>query len=167
VAAIALLLSWAFGSQLFPAGRELIGKPAPSFSLPVLANGEPGARMSLSELGGVVVVVDFWATWCEPCLVQAPILERVAQAHPDDVVVLGVSVDEDPELARRFVRQKRLTYPIVVDDTGVVQAAYGARTLPLVVVIDPAGRVAKVLPGLSSRSRLEDAISAARQQVDR
>lgn len=163
-AAVALLVAWTLLPQLFPAGRELIDKPAPDFSLPIIANGDPGARMGLAALQGTVVVLDFWATWCEPCLLQAPILERVARAHADDVVVIGVSLDDEPDLARSFARAKGLSYPIVLDDTGAVQAAYGARALPFVVVIDATGRVVRALPGVSSRARLEDAIRLARSR---
>lgn len=164
VLAIALLASWTLLPQLFPPGRGRIGKPAADFSLPILANGEPDARLSLSDLTGKVVVLDFWATWCEPCLLQAPILDRLARDHPEQLVVVGVSVDEDPRRARQFARAKRLSYPIVLDETGEVQAAYGARTLPYVVVVDPQGKVVDVVQGVAGRARLDAALRAARER---
>lgn len=166
IVAIALLGAWAILPQLFPPGRQLEGKPAPDFSLPVIANGEPGARLRLSDLRGSVVVIDFWATWCEPCLLQAPILERIARRHPDRVIVLGVNVQDDVALARRFARAKGLSYPVVADDTGEVQTVYRASNLPSLVVVDPSGTVVKYMRGLVSQRAVEKAIAAAQRPRD-
>ena len=161
VVAIGLLATWTLLPHLFPPGRQLLGKPAPAFSLPVIANGDPGARLRLSDLRGSVVVIDFWATWCEPCTLQAPILERIASSHPNEVIVLGVNVQDDVSLARRFVRAKQLSYPVVADETGEVQATYRATNLPSLVVVDPRGTVVRYLRGLVSQAAVEHAIEIA------
>ena len=81
--AVLLGLSALFGlavmPRLAPGGGAMRGKPAPDVSLPVVANGDPGARMQISDFKGKPVVLDFWATWCGPCLIQAPILDRISR----------------------------------------------------------------------------------------
>ena len=150
-------------SQLFPAGSALLHKPAPDVSLPVVANGEPGARLRLSDLGGNVVVLDFWASWCEPCAMQAPILERFVRSHPGEVMVVGVNLDDEPGVIAQYVKQKSLSYPMVSDEAGEARSAFGASNLPTVVVLDARGTVASYMQGLVSGAQLEAALKAARQ----
>ena len=135
--ALSALFGLAIMPRLGPGGGRLVGKPAPDVTLPVLANGDPGARMRLSELKGHAVVLDFWATWCGPCTVQAPILDRLARRHQKrGLMVLGVNVDDPPEVAKAFVSHKGLSYPIVTDDTREASVRYGVDKLPSLVVID-------------------------------
>lgn len=159
---LSALIGWTVLPWLWPAGKKLSGGPAPDFSLPIIANGEPQARMRLSELGGSVVVLDFWATYCEPCAVQSAILERVARKHPEGVVVLGISVDEDPKLAREYARQKSLSYPILSDPDGAVQGSYGVQALPSLVVVSPDGKVADFVQGVVGEEALTSTIASLR-----
>lgn len=131
---------------------------APDFTLPVAANGDPGARLQLSQLRDKVVILDFWASWCGPCRMQAPILERVAQRHPDEVVVLGINVGESPGIAQRFAAMEKLSYPILADVHGEAQDLYEANTLPTVVIIDREGKVRSLVHGMMRESALEKAI---------
>ena len=156
--ALCALVGLVIMPRLAPAGGKLSGRPAPDFSLPVIANGDPGARVKLSELRDKVVVLDFWASWCGPCAMQAPILERIAQRHRDDVVVLGINVCDSPQVARSYVRNKRLSYPNVADDEGEVQAKYGASTLPTVVLIDRSGNIHTFVQGMLREAAIERAI---------
>lgn len=131
---------------------------APDFTLPVGANGDPGARLQLSALRDKVVILDFWASWCGPCRMQAPILERVAQRHPDDLVVLGINVGESPQTALRYATAEGLSYPILLDVDGEAQDLYAATTLPTLVVIDRQGQVRSLVRGVMRESALEDVI---------
>src|SRR4029079_10541066 len=98
--ALSALFGLAILPRLAPSGGGMIGKDAPDVTLPVVANGDPGARMQLAGLRGHAVVLDFWATWCGPCALQAPILDRIARRHQKKgLVVLGVNVDDGPEIA--------------------------------------------------------------------
>ncbi len=161
-----VLLSVLIGStvlpRLFPAGGKLVNQPAPDFTLPVVSGGEPGARIRLSQLQGSVVILDFWATWCKPCAPQSQILEKLARSHPNDLIVVGVNVDDEPAQARGYARKLGLSYPIVVDETGEVQSAYGASTLPTVVVIDKQGKLAEYIPGLARLPALEKLVADLR-----
>jgi cytochrome c biogenesis protein CcmG, thiol:disulfide interchange protein DsbE len=161
-----IALSTLFGlvimPRLAPAGGDLLDEPAPDFTLPVVANGDDGARMQLSQLDGKIVILDFWATWCGPCAMQAPILDRIARRHPEDVLVLGINVGESPDKAARYATQKGLSYPILADIHGSAQAAYRANTLPTIVLIDKKGRIRQVVRGLVREAALERVLRTVR-----
>lgn len=140
------------------AGVSAALEVAPDFTLPVVANGETGARMQLADLRDKVVILDFWATWCGPCRMQAPILDRVARRHADDVIVLGINVGESPGVAQRYAQQEGLSYPILADVNGEAQDLYEANTLPTVVVIDREGKVHSLVHGVMRESAVEKAI---------
>ena len=160
-------LSALFGTAILPRlalgqGGGMIGKSAPDFTLPVAANGDPGARMQLAELKGRPVILDFWATWCGPCQVQAPILDRLARKYEGrGLVVLGVNIDDPPALAKEYARKKGLSYPILTDDADLASKLYGVTKLPSLVVIDRNGNVTSFTTGLVDESTLDDAIAAA------
>jgi cytochrome c biogenesis protein CcmG/thiol:disulfide interchange protein DsbE len=164
--AILIALSALFGlailPRLVPSGGGMVGSMAPDVTLPVVANGDPGARMQLAELRGRPVVLDFWATWCGPCALQAPILDRIARRHEKKgLVVLGVNVDDGPEIARAYAAKKGLSYPIVVDESRDASGRYGVDKLPSLVVIDKQGRIVAYLTGLVDEASLDEVISAA------
>jgi len=148
--------------RLAPAGGKLLGKPGPDFVLPVVAGGDPGARQQLSALQGKIVVLDFWASWCPPCEIQAPILEQLAQKHAEDVVVLGINVGEPAAVAKDHAQNKGLSYPILADLEGEAQQLYGAGTLPTVAVLDREGKVVFYAQDVVRLDRLEQEISALR-----
>ena len=160
--ALSALFGLVIMPRLAPAGGDLLDEPAPDFTLPVVANGDDGARMKLSELTDKVVILDFWATWCGPCAMQAPILDRIARKHPDDVLVLGINVGEEPSKAKRYATQKGLSYPILADPSGTTQQAYGASTLPTIVLIDKKGRIKQVVRGLVREAALERVLRTIR-----
>jgi cytochrome c biogenesis protein CcmG, thiol:disulfide interchange protein DsbE len=165
---LVLLASAVFGYAILPyfsrqvaVRSEISGQPAPDFSLPVFHGGEEASRMSLSALRGNVVVLDFWASWCKPCAVQAGILSQVAPRHATDkVVFVGVNTADNPERAREFASAHQLPYPSVLD-TGEVADAYGAGSLPTLVVIDAEGRISSVASRIMSAREIEAAITQA------
>jgi thiol-disulfide isomerase/thioredoxin len=177
-AAIVLLCSAVFGyavlphlaRRVSPAGR-MLGTQAPDFSLPVLQGaagsqraglGEQG-RISLSGLAGNVVVLDFWASWCKPCVAQARILSQLAPRYANDkVVFVGINTADSPDNAESFAEAHQLPYPSVYD-TGEVADAYGAQSLPTLIVIDAKGRVSQAGVGVVGASELESAIAEAAQ----
>jgi thiol-disulfide isomerase/thioredoxin len=116
--------------------------------------------MQISALKGHPVILDFWATWCGPCNLQAPILDRVAQRYESrGLVVLGVNVEDDAELARAFAVKKDLHYPIVMDSNGDGQRLYGIEKLPSLVVIDKEGNVASYHTGVIDEGTLDELVA--------
>jgi thiol-disulfide isomerase/thioredoxin len=163
-----LLASAVFGYAVLPhlsrqvsSSGKLLGQPAPDFSLPVIHGGDTSSRISLRALAGNVVVLDFWASWCKPCVAQARILSEVAPRHAsENVMFVGVNTADNPDRAEAFARAHQLPYPSVFDG-GEVADAYGAQSLPTLILIDPAGRVAEATVGVLSADELEAAIAAA------
>ena len=126
---------------------------APGLTLPVLLAGDGvgpvGAEVSLEDLRGRTVVLNFWASWCEPCEAEAPVLERIAERYrpPDEVVVLGVDVQDVREKALAFARDHELTYPSLRDGEDDARQAFQVPALPETFVIDPQGRIALKVSG--------------------
>ena len=133
------------------------GRPrAPAFTLPRF----DGGTLTLAELRGKFVVMNFWASWCIPCKDEAPLLERVWRDYRDrGVVVVGVNIQDLESEARRFIAETKATYPEVRDRDGTVSRAYGITGVPETFFIDREGRVAHKFPGAAIEWRLwEEAV---------
>jgi cytochrome c biogenesis protein CcmG/thiol:disulfide interchange protein DsbE len=116
----------------------LIGKPATPFTLTLF----DGRQLSLEELRGQVVFLNFWASWCPPCRAEARTLEAAWQKYQDrDVVFLGVDIQDRQEAARGFLQKFGITYPNGRDDAGKIAIAYGVWGLPETFIIDRDGRI--------------------------
>jgi thiol-disulfide isomerase/thioredoxin len=109
--------------------------PAPEFEL-LSTDGE---LVSLSRLTGKVVVVNFWATWCGPCVQEIPMFQEYFDKYSPDLVVLGVNEQEDPELVREFEGQLDISYPILLDRNADLAPVYQLIALPVTVFIDQEG----------------------------
>jgi thiol-disulfide isomerase/thioredoxin len=121
------------------------GDPAPAFALPrIERSGELGPVITLAASHGKVTVLDFWATWCQPCLAAMPRLDQLARTHPD-VAVIAINLD-DRAAARAVFDDGRYVMPLVADD-GEVSQRYGVSSLPHVVVIDRRGAIREVVRG--------------------
>ena len=146
VAGLLALLIWkvAQGSQ----NKAKLGKPAPDFTLGRL--DRPGS-LQLSSLRGKVVVLNFWASWCQPCKLEAPDLAASAKKWSGRVVVLGVDVNDPSGDARGFMRKYGITYPIVHDNKNVTSPKYGLTGLPETFFLDRRGRiVSHVISGIKA-----------------
>jgi cytochrome c biogenesis protein CcmG/thiol:disulfide interchange protein DsbE len=133
--------------------------PGATRTLPVL--GGAGAS-SLASLRGKVVVLNFWASWCEPCQVEAPLLQRaqsVLARH--DGTVLGVThLDASPD-SLRFMRRYHLTYPNLRDADGSFAHAYGTDQLPESFLLDRQGNVRALSRGEIDQAFLDRAVALA------
>ena len=125
--------------------HPLVGKPAPAFRLPDLS----GYETSLEQYRGKLVLVDFWATWCGPCRVSMPIVDKLQSEHPDDLVLLAVNLQEDDDKVRRYVERQHLRSRVLLDRDGHVGGAYGIRSIPMQILIDKTGMVRHVQVGLA------------------
>jgi len=120
---------------------------APALSLPRL--DRPG-DLSLASLRGKTVVVNFWASWCDPCKEEAPLLERAwTENRGKGLIVLGVDANDYAGDARSFMRRYGLTYPMLHDAHGSTLGHWGVGGLPTTYVVDASGKiVSRVLGGL-------------------
>jgi cytochrome c biogenesis protein CcmG/thiol:disulfide interchange protein DsbE len=114
--------------------------PDQNVGLPVLGSG---GTETLAQLKGKVVVLNLFASWCDPCKAEAPILERTQrEIEGHDATVVGVTYLDNTSDAQQFVHQEHINYPVLRDVTGNFARAWGANGIPETFVIDRAGRVA-------------------------
>ena len=107
-----------------------------------------GSPLSLGDLRGKVVLVNFWATWCEPCIAEMPSLQALRQRlGPKDFEVLAVNYQEGPARIQSFVAKTGVTLPIVRDTDGAVARAWNVRVFPSSFLVDRSGRIRYVLVG--------------------
>jgi cytochrome c biogenesis protein CcmG, thiol:disulfide interchange protein DsbE len=156
-----------FGRLLVGAGLLLAGCSAAApagqsvgaFAVPLL----DGPVVRSQELQGRVVVVNFFASWCVPCREEAPDLQQTWQQYRDrDVLFLGVDMrDDDPGLARQFVRELRLEYPSGRDEDGQMAAEFKVFGLPNTFILGKDGRIVHRFIGVANRARLAALIDKA------
>ena len=123
-----------------------IGSPAPSFSL----YDDSGKTVSLDDFSGKVVFLNFWATWCPPCLVEMPSIEKLNQKFRDKgLVVLGISESgkSEEKNVKHFHERVSLSFPILNDWQSEVSDRYGVSQLPLTVIIDRQGKIVDIYQG--------------------
>ena len=111
---------------------------APDFTLPQL----DGQDLRLSSYRGRVVLLDFWASWCEPCRVETPHLMELQQKYGDrGLEIIGVSMDDTPDPARTFFQQFHINYPVVMGNAKIGELYGGVLGLPIAFLIDRDGRI--------------------------
>lgn len=120
------------------AARDMIGTPAPDFTLGSLE----GSNLRLSEYQGRVVMINFWATWCGPCRQEMPLLDELyTQYQPLGFTILGVNVEEDPSKAKQLLKESPVNFPILYDDKSEVSKLYKVVAMPSTVLVDRDGNV--------------------------
>jgi thiol-disulfide isomerase/thioredoxin len=132
---------------------------APDFTLESLSGG----KVTLSEHQGKTVIVDFWATWCPPCVFQVPELNKLHAAHADagDVVVIGVAIDVEGEsIVRPWAEENGIEYIVALGDEKLA-TEFGALGFPTLIVIRPDGSIESRHVGLIEYDTLEELVSTA------
>jgi thiol-disulfide isomerase/thioredoxin len=136
-------------------GQQLSGG-APEFSLPSV----DGSVVRMSDYAGKVIIVDFWATWCPPCLEMIPVLSKLHKNYSDKgLVILGISMDnEGLEMLGTFVHEKMIPYKIVMGDKRISNAFGGVSSIPTLYMVDRDGRLVRKLTGYHSYAQLEEQV---------
>ncbi len=122
---------------------SIVGNAANDFSFEL--NGKPA---QLSDLRGKVVVLNFWATWCPPCVEEMPALSRLhQQIISSGGIVLGISVDDDAAKFQKFLQEHQITFPNYRDPTKNISGSYGSFRFPETYIIDRDGNIARKIIG--------------------
>jgi cytochrome c biogenesis protein CcmG, thiol:disulfide interchange protein DsbE len=138
----------------------LVGHPAPDFTI-TLWNGVPAQEIHLAALHGKVVVVNFWASWCDPCHSEAPILSQMAKSYAArGVVFVGIALETQGAEGQQFLRQYHVPYGCGPAPDSVA-VTYGLTGIPVTVAINAQGILVRQIEGPVTSSSLESAINAA------
>ena len=125
---------------------------APDFTL----EDVDGKNVSLSDYRGKIVFLNFWATWCQYCVMEMPDLEEVHQefSKGNDAVILTVNSDKDPDMVRKFMDKNGLTLPVLMDYTDEVNWMYGVSGIPVTYIIDRDGYAYGRIPGMTDKNTI-------------
>ncbi len=157
VAAIVVFLTVSVGRPSGPVDTPIVDRPAPPFDLQTL----DGGRVSLTDLRGSPVVLNFWASWCIPCREEAPLLTAAdATYRPEGLRVLGVVYQDSPQHARDFMARYGQTYSGLLDPDGRTAIDYGAFGIPETFFIDRTGVVRSRQVGALTEAELRRQIEA-------
>ncbi len=138
-------VGWLIESRLRTSAPLAIGDAAGDFSVP----GLDSRPLRLHDYRHRVVVVNFWATWCPPCVEETPSLEKFAvQVRREGVEVIGISVDEDADALTSFVAKHQVTYPMGRDPGGKLARSYGTTVFPETYILDRDGNLADKIIGV-------------------
>jgi thiol-disulfide isomerase/thioredoxin len=159
---VIILFGLGFGDQLFGGGKAagggsladspFVGSPAPDFQINQLG-GQP---VRLSDLKGKPVLINFWATWCGPCTAEMPAIQKIYAQYPSQFTVLAVNADEPVSDIKSFLKDKGLTFDILLDPGGKVQSLYRLRGYPTSFFLDADGIVRAEFIGPLSEGQLVD-----------
>ncbi|MCG8648586.1 MAG: TlpA family protein disulfide reductase, partial [Pirellulales bacterium] len=132
------------GASAVGSESPLVGQAAPEIKLDML----DGERFVLSQYKGQVVVLDFWATWCAPCMQTMPLVEEaMAEFDPEQVRLVSVNLEESADHIRAVMERHKLSMPVALDIDGVAAGRYQARAIPQMVIVDQTGKIARLYVG--------------------
>jgi len=134
-----------------------VGRAAPGFSLAAL-QGQP---VTLASLRGAPAVINFWATWCEECRAELPVLQGFAAGGRSGAALVGVDVDEPAGVVGPFAQQQAMTWPVLLDAGSEVTSAYGVHWLPTTFFVDAAGVIRRIYTGPLTPGQLRAFVRAA------
>lgn len=160
LAALLLIGAGALGWQLAGAAPES-AEPAPARPPAVPLARLGGGSAALADYVGQVVIVDFWASWCGPCRLQARILAKLHEELGEQVQFLAVNLGEDLETVERYVADHAFPYPVLMDPEERMAQALEIYVLPTVMVLDREGRISYLHLGISDRPALVAALAGA------
>jgi len=165
VVAMVITIALVFGYQMSRhapdatanAAVGLQGKAAPDFALQSI----DGKTVHLSDFRGKAVLLNFWATWCQPCKIEMPWFAELQKEYgPSGLQVVGVSLDDDatPDDLAKFAKDLGVNYPILIGKENVENAYGGVQFLPATLYIDREGKIVDKVFGLKGRGEIEDGV---------
>jgi peroxiredoxin len=161
----AVILAAAFAACRSPALKPALTDvptapvPAPDFTLKDLS----GATVRLSDFRGKTVLLDFWATWCEPCRQSIPLyLKMQEKRRSKGFVVVGVDENESPEIAAAYIRNHRMNYTVLMDPGAELFKKYGGRGMPSAFLIDSQGNIRGRWEGFDAAAGLDVVLATDR-----
>jgi cytochrome c biogenesis protein CcmG/thiol:disulfide interchange protein DsbE len=143
-------------AEVLTAGGGTASRPAPELPREVLN----GPRTDLASLRGKPAFVNFWASWCEPCKEEAPVLKRFDEEFGDRATLVGVDWGDAAGSARDFIARSGWAYPILRDPSQKVGTAYGLSGLPTTFVLNADGDIVQTLQGPQTAAKLRQALAA-------
>lgn len=121
-----------------------------------------GETLSFEEYRGKKVLLNFWATWCGPCVGEMPAFQKLADEYPGELVILAVNCSEDQGTVQKFVQRKGYTFPVILDTDGAIQAMFGGITsIPLTVIIDEEGYIVTASKGATDADTMYEVYKEA------
>lgn len=132
-----------------------IGQPAPDFGW---RESQNGPESSLAKLQGQPLVLNWWASWCEPCRDEFPLLTQAAQANRTKLVVIGINLKENKAEVADFAARYKPGFKLLRDEQALLSATYGLRGLPQTIFIDRAGQVKAIVRGSLTAQSLSENI---------
>lgn len=130
-----------------------VGNEAPGFSLPHLRTEDGTTSINLSDYRGKVVYVDFWASWCAPCIVSVPLLNEMRNKlvqEGKDFEILAVNVDQDPEDGIDFLLDEPVQYVTISDPNGATPKSYEVKGMPTSFLVDAEGKIRMIHEGFKA-----------------
>jgi thiol-disulfide isomerase/thioredoxin len=155
LAVISVLGLLVFGLVSKGGANIAVGDPVPDKVLPNLEGGGTG---SIADYRGRWVLVNLWASWCDPCRAEAPDLEAYSRRHPD-ITVLGINVQDNSDDAVKFAREHDLTYPQLRSVGDERSDAFGSTGVPENFLVDPSGHLALIWRGVVDEDFLEERVT--------
>lgn len=128
----------------FGAGTPLKeGDTAPDFTAQLV----DGSTVTLSDLKGKPVLINFWATWCGPCVMEMPAFERLMEDYGDEISLVAVNCGDDAETVKDFVEENGFTFPIALDEDFEITMTYPSNGIPYTVIVDSEGVITHISTG--------------------
>jgi cytochrome c biogenesis protein CcmG/thiol:disulfide interchange protein DsbE len=141
-------------------GITMVNRPAPDFTLTTFK----GTTISLADLRGKPIVINFWASWCPPCKIEAPLIEKTWRAYKSrGLIFLGVNIQDRKEDALNYIREFDITYPNGPDPSGEITIEYGVSGLPVTFFVSRNGEVVRRWVGTIEKSMLINSIEEITQ----
>jgi peroxiredoxin len=166
VVALLVTVMLVFGYKMAgkaPSSKVSTSGIAPDFALQSI----DGKTVHLTDFRGKAVIVNFWATWCQPCKIEMPwFVELQKQYGPQGLQIVGISADEDTgaDELNKFTQEMGINYPILIGKEEVEQAYGGIQFLPVTVFVDRDGKIVAKVYGLKGRGEIEDNIKKSLAQ---